>query len=89
MDESTKRAEEQWKAEKAMPLWRVVLSGDEVEWVARPGVNENKDGVPQPWTAPARAEVLVRAVSGDYASAKALMDNQDYHTVESVKKVEE
>jgi len=84
-------SEEQWEIERTWPLFKVVLTGDEVEYVARAGMNENEDGVPQPWRAIARCEVLVRAKNDEHAKALAFRSEVDagYHTVESVQEVED
>jgi hypothetical protein len=67
-------------------VYTVVLTGPETEWVARAGVNEDEDGVPQPFTAPAKATVTLRARSSGEAKAAALRTHPDYEAVESVKK---
>lgn len=61
------------------------MTGDEVEWVARPGVNLDARGRPQPWRAPARGVIRVSATSKDEAVALAAAANPEYHTVESVR----
>lgn len=78
-----------WEAERSWPRWQVVVTGDEVEWVARAGVNLDEDGVPQPWRAPAKATVDVRARNAEHAKALALAASPGYHSVESVREVEE
>lgn len=72
-------------------LYRVSLEGDEVEWIARPGVNEDDDGVPQPWTALAYAQVTIRARDQDEAAKYALRVNESdgYHTVTEIVYVDE
>ena len=83
LDESTRLAEEQWAREQKWPLWNVVISGDEVEYVGRPGVNDGK-----PWKDTARASVRLKAKNEDHAKAIALQANPGYHTVESVDKLD-
>lgn len=80
--------EARWAEESSWPLWQVEISGDEVEWVARPGVNEDENGVPQPWNAPAVATVTLLAKNEDHAKALALNANPSYHTVNSVTELE-
>lgn len=72
-------------------LYRVTITGDEVEWVARPGVNEDDDGNPQPWVATAQAQVTLRARDQEEAAKYALRANEEagYHTVAEVVYVDE
>lgn len=82
---ATRASEERWERERNWPLWRVILTGDTVTYVARAGMNLDDDGVPQPWNDLARCEVTLRAPNKDYAKMLALRANEDagYHTVES------
>lgn len=76
-----------WAEEQTWPLYQIEITGDEVTWNARPGVNEDEDGVPQPWTEIARATVTCFGRSEEHAKALALMRNPGYHTVESIKEI--
>lgn len=78
-------AEAAWEEERSWPIWEVEIEGPEVEWRARPGVNEDDEGNPQPWNAPAHATVQMHAPSEDFARARALQHNPGYHKVLSVK----
>lgn len=83
------------------PLYKVAISGDDVEWVPRNDERywqlidpddpnsgwESKDG--NPVIMPAKGLVTLRARSEDEARMMALRDNPDYHTIESVTLVEE
>lgn len=84
-----RRAEELWAREQTWPRWQVELTGDEVEYTARGGVNMDDDGVPQPYTDTARCSVILRAPNEEYARAQALRANMDagYHTVESAQEL--
>lgn len=79
--------EDAWADEQSWPIFQVEIEGDEVEWKARPGVNEDEDGVAQPWNAPAKATVTCHARSAEHAKMLALRDNPTYHTVNSVHEV--
>jgi hypothetical protein len=85
----TDPSEAVWEAERAWPLWQVVITGDEVDWVARAGVNVDDDGVAQPWRAAAKATVTLRARNEEHAKALALAASPGYHSVESVREVDE
>jgi hypothetical protein len=87
LDPSSRAAEEAWAEEQTWPVYRVVITGDEVDYVARPGVNEDENGVPQPYVAVARAVCDVQAVNEKVAEARALADNKGYHTVESTEQI--
>lgn len=82
-----KAQEAAWAEESTWPIYQVVIEGDEVEWVAREGVNLDDDGTPQPWTAKAVATVSCHARSEEHAKMLALRDNPTYHTITSVKKI--
>lgn len=73
--------------EKDWDRYKVVLTADEVDYVARDGFNLDDDGVPQPWRDTARCSVVLLAPSEDWAKMHALRHNPEYHTVESVEKV--
>lgn len=79
--EAHKAAEAQWEKESKWPVFEVEIEGDETEWAARPGVNLDDDGEPQPWMAKATATVVLHAKSKDHAGALALRANPEYHTV--------
>lgn len=82
------------------PLYKVVITGDDVEWVPRNDErywelsdpdDPNSDWVSKtgnPVIMPARGTVTLRARSEDEAKMMALRDNPDYHTVESVEDLE-
>jgi hypothetical protein len=79
-------------------VYRIEMTGDEVEWVARPGVNLKKVGVdpdtgedvlePQPWRDVARGIITIRARSEKEAEVWAIRRHPEYHTVESILLVE-
>lgn len=89
LDPTARKAEEAWAEEKTWPLFKVVLTGPEIEYKARPGINLNDDGDPEPWVAPARCTCYVQAINEEIAKARALSDNLDLgvDTVESVEEV--
>jgi hypothetical protein len=75
-------AEARAAEEMTWPIYQVVITGDTVEWVARPGVNDG-----QPWNAIAKATVTMHARNEDHAKALALNANSEYHTIESVTEI--
>lgn len=80
-------------------LYKVVLEGDEVEWVHRDAdeyfeldksgarkLDDDGNPIPRTVVKPARADVTLRARSDDEAKSIALRHNPDFHTVLSCEK---
>lgn len=85
-----------WEEQKTWPVFKVVITGDEVEWEPRnderyweqneAGEWVSKSGSPVIMTA--RGTVICQARNEEMAKMMALRDNPEYHTVESVEEVE-
>lgn len=94
-----KAQEEAWAEQQTWPLFQVVITGDEVEWVPRNDERywklSDPDDPTSKWVSktgdpvvlPARATVTMLARNEEMAKMMALRDNPDYYTVENVKEL--